>query len=123
MGLAIYSIVQYLDDPARHEPRNIGVLLAIGGQLHREFVERDDVDPGVVFRFRELLEHVIDDELANESTPADRLIEDLARRRFSGFHLTEPLQASGLSDEPKVAVDALVERLVRPHSPRGSLCF
>jgi hypothetical protein len=117
----MYSIVQYLDDPARREPRNIGVLLASGTKVHRDFIEREDVDHEVISRFRELLDYLIDEELAVLRERPELVVEELAQRRFSHFRFTEPLQMDELPDQPRAALDALLERLVKPPSQSHSL--
>jgi hypothetical protein len=118
----MYTIVQYLEDPVRKEPRNVGVLLATQVDLYRSFVERDDVDTDRVARFQELLEYILEAELAGLRGQPDLVLEELARRRFSHFRLTPPLQASALPDQPEAALDVLRERLVQPQH-RAAGCF
>ena len=114
MAVAYYSIVQYVPDAQRDERRNVGVLFAASNESHvrLRLSHRDDLDrPDVVQRFGELLQHLLDAELA-EANIGHSALRDLAHRRFSQFKISEPRAFESESESEDAIAQLLVERLV-----------
>lgn len=106
-GVSHFALVQYIPDVERHEPLDVGVLLASRTGFTTRFIARDEIDDwSIVERFCGLLEH----ELANAAEPSSEL-QSLATRRFPNFEVSAPRQITNVEDL-ELAVDELAMRLV-----------
>lgn len=104
-----YSFVQYVPDPDRREPVNVGALLEVEGNIQLEFVDRPQLN-GVrdaVRRFERTLHHLIDeDALADtETSGAEGGLRGLTIRRFPHFAFTEPRPVTLSADPAEVLHD------------------
>ena len=105
---AWYTVVRFVEDLVRQEPRNVGVLLAGRGTVLLGFADREDLaeHQAMIGRFRELLDEIVSRGLTAETEPVE-ILRGLASRRFSHFNLTDP-RGVGIDEEP----DELLERLM-----------
>jgi Protein of unknown function (DUF3037) len=117
-GSGLYTIVRFVEDLERREPKNVGVLVAGPAGLLARVVGRDDLGHHneVVQRFEGLLQHIIHERTRAGVAPED-LLKELASRRFSHFEIERPRPIT-LDDEPDAFLTQLVERVVSPTADR-----
>jgi hypothetical protein len=117
-GSGLYTIVKFIEDLERREPKNVGVVVAGPAGLVARVVERDDLREHneAVRRFEGLLQHIIHESTRAGAEPED-VLNDLASRRFSHFEIESPRPVI-VDDEPDAFLSRLVERVVSPASDR-----
>lgn len=125
MDTAHYSVIRYMPDPGRGERLNIGVLLWVG-ERYQLRLDDDAIDRVVRENprlIRDSLLYVgpmIREALLSGGQIPERAAELLARQRgfpvdLSEARFTDVASREGIDD----ALDALVERIVRPKRRGG----
>jgi hypothetical protein len=122
MSLGYYSVVQYVQAIDRQEAKNVGLIIAGNGDVEISFVDHPEVDdPGMLRRFEETLEYILEHEIRLMPGSESRALDELAHRRFSYFRVLEPRRVE-LVENLAVARDTLTASLLtEAQSSRFSL--
>lgn len=108
--MGLYSVVQFLPDPVRKEPINVGVIAAAPEGLTVRFADREEADRESVHRFEELLNYLWE---SSASLSPDDWLREVASRRFPQFVISQP----AAFDHSAVSVAELTHRFAEARQP------